>query len=776
MAASPWHIWISRFHMQKFLLPLCESITLLGLILAMTSVKKWRRYWGALLATFGFILGLHAYWACYVLAPVWATFLLYLFIFHRSGVRRNWAPLLLACILTFALAVPTIWHFSYELGSSGYVKSKFDFGDSVYLHKVVRNLKFLFWGLSSASEYECFVTAPVTFLFLVGLVKAVTQFRSSIPSALIVINFTWFFIGIAATWAHDMYMTGLIFSVYCLAGQGLAWIGQSLMSTFAGGRWLFLGVAPIALVCQQAVANYPEALVFPRHTSFGPYVNPGTHLRNEMRAFTKTHSVWASRPEMGDGLWWLHEQGFPEYAFVENLNVFSPEAPWFDADKVQGTAGVELYLRPSKESQRLIDETLKKLYPHLTVTEIPVPAPYNQYSGFQAPKAIRVSIAVAAINQLKGATSTRVGDMTETQGFLLIPRDAVYSFCHNETSTPLLTIDDQSIEVPPCAAQGTPKYTAALDAGLHPVLISGSRGASELDLLVRSEGTNELRFANILWGFTPPSAGQWAREHRAPYGVPASFVYESVDVYPQKDLAFLRGISGFSATEPILSFMDGVYSFDRASNTKKRILPSIQDQTRLGRPSSPLLLQRKGTEIVAVNGTEIRKLFDSGGMQIVDFDHQGERASLLYPDGRVLISKDGAIELTAPATQGAGASSVAWAFDFIFVATRSGIYFQNITTNTSGKILGGVSLTRGLSSDAEGNVYAWTGLPNLQPKVFSNTGRRLFNASAGSTALFVDKDGKPINGLTLPKFLGDEVLVAEGNNLRLFRRRALNER
>jgi len=772
MAVSPWHIWISRFHMQKFLLPLCESITLMGLILVVTSGKRWGRYGGAFLATFGFILGLHAYWACYVLAPIWATFLIYLVVFHPSAVRHSWGPLLLACILTLGLTLPTIWHILPELGSSGYVKSKLDFGDNVFTRKVVRNIKFIFWALSPTSKYESFVTAPVTFLFLVGLIKAVTQFRSSIFSALIVINFAWFFIGIAATWAHDMYMTGLLFSVYCLAGQGLALIGQGLTTTFAGGRWLFLGVAPIALVCQQAVANYTEALVYPKHTSFGPYVNPGTHLRDEMRAFTQTHSVWASRTDLGEGLWWFHEQGFPEYAFVDKLNTFTPGAPWLDAGKVQGTAGVELYLGAGQESQRVIDETLKKLFPHLRVTGIPVPPPYSDYPGFKAPKALRVSISISDINELKEATSTHVTDMTETSGFLVIPRDTAYSFCHEETSTPRLIIDDQNVEVSPCTEQGTRKQTAILDAGLHPVVVLGGQKASDLRLRVHSDGTGDLSFAALLWGFATPTANEWANEHRAPYGLEASFVYELVDVYPQQNLAFLRFISGFSETAPILSFMDGVYSFDRTSNTMKRLLPSLQDPAKLGRPGLPLLLQRKSTQLDFLNGSDARSFFDSKGTSIFDFDNQGERAALLRGDGSVLLAKDGAIEATVAVTEEAGAWGLAWAFDSMYVGARSGIYFKNIKTNTSGKVVGSFSGARGLSSDLEGNIYAWTGQPNVPVKVFSKTGHRLYSGAEDHTALFIDKDGKALNGLLLPKFLGNEVLVAEGNNLRLFRRRA----
>jgi hypothetical protein len=775
MAASPWHIWISRFLMQKYLLTLCESITLLGLTLTVTAIKGSGRYWGAALAAFGFVLGLHAYWGCYVLAPVWATFLLYLLVFHTSRVRQCWGPTLVACVLAAGLSVPLILELLPQLSNSGYVKSKIDYGDTVFLSKFIRNLDFLFWALSSAHSKHgsAFIPAPITFLFLVGLARAIRRFRSSITSALIVINFCWFFAGIALTWAHDMYMTGLIFSVYCLAGQGLAWIGQSLVNSFGVGRAVFLGILPIAFVCHQAFTNYTEAFMLPRHTAFGPYVNPATHLRKEIQASTETHSVWLPKIEFGERLRLMHDQGFPDYAFVRKLNTFKEDMPWFDLQKVRGTAGVEMFFRPMDSTTKIIDGTLKQLYPHVIVTALPVPPPYDQAPEFKDPRAIRVTIPLSDIMQLKEASSTQVGDTVETRGYLTISDEGIYSFCYQDGSKPQLTINDQALEVTPCADGSAQRTMVFLGIGLHPVVIRGERRASELTLVANPQGGTDIPFTELVWGFASPTAQEWARVHRGDSGKPATFGYEAAESYPITPPSGFRQISGFSALDPVLLFMDGVYGFDRQARSLTREVAFAERPTLLGRPGSPLIIQHQATKLFAVTGSEIKLLVDTTGKPIIDFDHEGELLATLHPDGTVSITRNGAIETTVPVVKDEQATSVAFSRNSLFVATQKGIYFKNLTTGAAGKVVAELSVVTGLSSDAEGNIYAWTPHSDTPTKVFNNGGERLFNASAGTTNLFVDKEGKPVNRIILPKFLSDTTISFQGDTLQVFQRRGI---
>lgn len=775
MAASPWHIWISRFLMQKFLLTLCESITLLGLTLAVTAMKSSGRYWGAALAAFGFVLGLHAYWGCYVLAPVWATFLLYLLVFHPSRARQCWGPMLVACVLAAGLSIPAILELLPQFGSSGYVKSKFDYGDNVFLNKVIRNLDFLFWALSSATSKHgaAFIPAPITFLFLVGLARAIRRFRSSITSALIVINFTWFFAGIALTWAHDMYMTGLLFSVYCLAGQGLAWIGQALVNSFGVGRAVFLGVLPLAFVCHQAVTNYTEALLLPRHTAFGPHVAPATQLRKEIRASTETHSVWLSKLGFGEGLWLMHEQGFPDYAFVRKLNIFKEDVPWFDPQKVRGTAGVEIFLRPMNSTTKIIDGTLKQLYPHAIVTALPVPPPFDQAPEFKDPRALRVTIPLSDITQLKEAPSTQVGDTVETRGYLTISDEGIYSFCYQDGSKPQLTINDQALEVTPCADVGAKKTMLFLGAGVHPVLVRGQRKASELTLVAKPEGGTDIPLADLVWGFASPTAQEWASEHRGDSGKPTAFVYEEAESYQLKLPNGFRQISGFNKYDAVLLYMDGIFGLDRQSRSLTRALAFFEQPTMLGRPGSPLLIQRHATKVFSVTGSEMKLAFDTEDTPIIDFDHEDDRLALLRADGTVLITRNGVIETTVSIVQDEQAMTVAFSHNSVFVTTRKGIYFRNMTTGASGKIVAELAMNTGLSSDAEGNLYAWHPSGTTPTKVFTNEGARLFNASTGTTNLFVDKNGNPVSGIIFPKFLNDATTTVQGDTLRVFQRRGI---
>lgn len=774
MAASPWHVWISRFLMQKFLLTLCESITLLGLALTVTATRSSRRYWGATLAASGFVLGLHAYWGCYVLAPVWGIFLVYLILFHPSRARQCWAPLLTACVLGAALSVPVLMELLPQLGGSGYVKSKFDYGDTDYLRKVIRNLDFIFWGLSSApsSHGAPFIPAPVTFLFMVGLARAIRRFRSSITSALIVINFTTFFAGIALTWAHDMYMTGLLFSVYCLAGQGVAWIGQTLVTTFGCGRPLFLGILPLVFVGQQAVTNYTEALLLPTHTSFGPYVDPGSHLRAEMRAMTQTHSVWVLKSGLGRGLWLMREQGFPDYAFVDTLNILNEDAPWFDLHKVEGTAGVEIFLRPRIPAWTVLDTTLTQLYPHRIVTPLTVPPPHNQVPDYKEPRALRVSIPLSDITQLKQPSITRIGDTVKTAGYLTISNDGMYSFCHQDGPRPELIVNGQSLDVPSCSDTSAQSSMVYLGTGVHPASVTGQRIASELTLIAKPQGKPDVPFADLLWGFTSPDAAQWALTHRGHSGKPTTFLYETRETLPRLPVNRFWQISGLSSRNPVLLFAEGMYAFDRQSNSFNKVFTFFDDPVVLGRPGVPLLVLQKPSKVFAVENTEMKLVFDATPTPIVDFDQQGDRLAILHADGRVVVVKNGVIETTVSMTQEEYVMSVVFSRDSVFVATQSGIYMRNIATGASDKIADHLPVNAGLSSDAEGNLYVWSPNKGELTKVFTNDGERLFSPSAGNTALFVDKDGTPVTGLLFPKFVGDEVTVVEEGTMRVFRRRA----
>ena len=776
MATSPWHIWISRFLMQKFLLPFCESITLFGLIVAATGIKRSHRYLGAVVAAIGFILGLHAYWGCYVLGGTWAVFLVYLVAFHRDQARRYLGPLFTASFLATCLALPVLYVLIPELGASGYIKSKLDYGDNVFLHKVVRNLEFLLWALSSStSKYgTSFVTAPVAFLFLVGLFGAVRRFRSSIPSALLVINFTLFFVGIMVTWAHDMYMTGLLFSVYCLAGQGLVRSGQTLIAAFGGGRALFLGLAPIALLGEQAVTNYMVSLVRPTYTFFSPYANPATHLRDEMRALTSTHSVWIPRREFGESLWTLCDQGFPEYAFVRKLHVFNPDVPWFEPSAVQGTQGAELYLIPSEGSQRLIDTTLRKLYPNLVVHSLPVPPPHDQHPENLAPRALRVSIPVSDVFSLKEAPATPVGNEIESRGFLGVAQDVVYSFCSEDNVRPQLIVDDRTIEVMSCSDQSAKKHFAFLGAGLHPVRIVAQHKSAELKLFAKTKDGAASPIRELLWGFSPPDANAWAHQNRGDSGKPASFVYEARESFPQRDLDPLRSISARNGNETILSFMKGIFSFDRASNTTKQILDfQIGDFVKLGRAGTPLLMLRSGAKIFSLVGTTEKQLHDFG-CPVTDFDQQGDKVATLCADGRIFITKGEKVETTTWVVKDQAVTGLVWIGDTLYVGTTVGTYYRNIITGTTGKIVGALMFNMGMSADDRGNIYIWSSDRNWTPKVYSSSGERLFDPTTGSTEFFFDEKGAPLKGVIMPKFFADGFLGAYGNDLRIFQKRAVN--
>jgi hypothetical protein len=775
LASSPWHMNISRVLMQKFLLTLCESITLLGLILAATASKSSRRLAGALLAVLGFVLGLNAYWGCYVLAATWGSFLLYLLAFHRSSVAQWGKPLLGASIIAFGLGLPVILKILPELGLSGYVKTKFDFGGDSFVLKVIRNLEFLFWALSSSKSRfgEPFVTAPTAFLFLVGLVRAAQQFRSSPGSALLLLNFAWFFIGIAVTWAHDMYMTGIIFSVYCLAGQGAIWIGQKLANNFGGGRAMLLGVVPLVLVGQQAFVNYTKALFTPIYART-PYVQPAADLRDEFRALTKTHSVWLPMKGLGETLLSRHNLKYPEYAFVPKVNTFDTHVPVFDTSKIQGSAGIELYLLPTPSTQILVQDTLKKLYPNLTITRLRPPPPHDRRPEYSNPTALRISIPIEDVTRLKEAPATTIGDTLRTQGFLAIPREGFYSFCHEEPAKPQLEINEQPFDLASCSDPDAGKRVVFLGTGLHRVVILGQRKAGELKILARMHGGSERPLRDLLWGFAASSAQEGANTKRGDSGKPTSFIYELTEVFPQAAQKVAQ-VSAFDNMTAVLASKNSIYAFERGSRAPKQVGSSIVELSALGRPGNPLLIaQRKpAMQVLSIRGEDTSVVFDSPNASILDFDQQGDRLALLREDGRVTLTKGGAVETTISVIPEKPATAVAWIADSIFVTTPHAIYSKNLSTGVSGRIAGDFSVLKNLSSDGEGNLYAWAPHQNETTRVFSSSGQRLLHTSGISTAIVLAKDGKPTRGLSLPKFLSDEIFAIDGNNLLILRKKAV---
>ncbi len=117
--------------------------------------------------------------------------------------------------------------------------------------------------------------------------------------------------------------------------------------------------------------------------------------------------------------------------------------------------------------------------------------------------------------------------------------------------------------------------------------------------------------------------------------------------------------------------------------------------------------------------------------------------------------------------------SVAFSRNSVFVTTRKGIYFRNMTTGASGKIVAELAMNTGLSSDAEGNLYAWHPSGTTPTKVFTNEGARLFNASTGTTNLLVDEEGNSVSGIIFPRFLNDATTTVQGDTLRVFQRRGI---
>lgn len=772
LASSPWHLFISRFLMQKFLLTLCESITLLGLIVAVTGATSARRYCAAILAAVGFVLGLHTYWGCYVLAATWTTFLLYLIIFHRSYARQFLGPLVVASVLALIVSLPAIEVVAGHRAPLGYVKTKFDFGDDVFLNKVMRNIEYVFWGLSASINKggSPYVTAPVAFLFLVGLIRAVKRFRSSIPSALILINFAWFFAGIVATWAHNMYMTGLIFSVYCLAAQGAVWIGQALASAFGGGRLLLLGIAPLALVGHQGVTNYKKALFSPI-AGHSPYQQPASHLFDQIRAFSETHSVWLPMRGLGDTLARNHNLKYPEYAFVSKLHTFDANIPLFDTRAIEDSAGIELYLLPTPLSEILINDSLKVLYPNLVVTHLGAPPPYDQMPQYRSPTALRVSISLSDVMQLKTTSGVTLGDKIENRGFLAVTREGFYSFCYQESSKPRLVINNEPFEMMSCSEHAASQRLVFLGVGVHQVVVQSQLESSALKIISRHQDGTERPLQDLLWGFTTPSVQEWAKKNRGVLGKRSSFVYEVAEMFPNIAEKILK-ISGLNTNTAVLSGWDGLLTFNRGSSTTQRYLPSIDQEVMLGRPGTPLLIgNRGGTKVFAVLGDQMNLVFDAKSIAILDFDQQGDRLALLRSDGQVIITEKGGVETTIKITPAKPATSVAWISDTLYVATPEGIYYRKLSTGTSGRIAGDFSVLKNLSSDVDGNLYAWSPHQKEPTRVFSSSALQLYNAAANSTAIFLSQKGEPIRGLNLPKFLSDDVFAAYGNNLLIFRKK-----
>lgn len=119
MATSTWHIVLSRTAFRANMTPLLTALTLWALLSIPFAKTRARQYWWALLFGASFALGFYTYIAYRVMAPLLFLLVLWPFLaaLKTMGLRallRQYAPLLVVSVLSFAVVIAPLTQYFYN--------------------------------------------------------------------------------------------------------------------------------------------------------------------------------------------------------------------------------------------------------------------------------------------------------------------------------------------------------------------------------------------------------------------------------------------------------------------------------------------------------------------------------------------------------------------------------------------------------------------------------------------------------------------------------------
>ncbi|MCX6354746.1 MAG: glycosyltransferase family 39 protein [Candidatus Aureabacteria bacterium] len=517
LAISPYNQWACRNGYNTCYIPLFVML-FFGLLYQMT--RSARKIPLAILAGVAFALGMHGHWAFALEAPAALSFLIYCTFTERGFLRSTWLAVIILAVTTALLMTPYTRFFLRDMNRAGYITKATNPNPGARGEKYILNFRTAL--ITYTASYNPLPgNKGVLAAGGIGGLLCLVRFRRSRACALLMMLFAIHLAGLTITTANRWYISYLLIFWLGFAAVAGAEAWRALESLFAFTTWRVAtagGAIAALIVC--SVADY--RIFFHDYIFSTMHFDPGLmacYAADDILAESKDYDIYLPKQELNNDLGFEPADlayALPRYNFIISSGIIRTTSLFFPGTPTDAHQGLVAY-PPSVPFWKNIEiPRLSSLYPHMAVTPLPAPEPWNAKlsSGLR-----RLAISAEDLNLRQGLRIERAAPEGWTaRGYFVAEAPGTYLFkcaegCRMEVG-------------------GTPvDGPLLLSAGTVSVQITG-QGSPTPELHVSRTGPDK-KAVEIARGVfnAPPEAEAAIASCISKSAVPCQFVYSNSKTY-----------------------------------------------------------------------------------------------------------------------------------------------------------------------------------------------------------------------------------------------------
>lgn len=406
VAISWWHLWATRNGYHQFLTPLFQALVLGGLVRGLRDQRP-RALW---LAAAALVVGLHAYWALYLLPPFVVLALAVFAWWWPSQWRRMRSTVGTCAVVTVVASIPAILDVSSEPEGFAYVFGGLQpvrVGASTLSQKLATNAAFLrrafFPEFASAAVPPVVLDPVVRTSLLIGLGTALWAARNSFAALATVGLLGLNVAALLAAISNEFYIIAVFVPVYVLAGLGVARFYKEAQRTGALLAWPVLALL---------VGIWVSAAVQSERRFFGPWaVNMFRSPQHPQGVAFLLVPHWKACVQAATCMVPMSEPGrdfevealslgwkLRAYAWLHQVRRVESNTALFTPMQVVPGRPVEIFLPDSVHARERLLRIWQEHYPEAVVEAVPPPPPWDELT----PRTLawRVRIPPAALERM----------------------------------------------------------------------------------------------------------------------------------------------------------------------------------------------------------------------------------------------------------------------------------------------------------------------------------------------------------------------------------------
>jgi hypothetical protein len=442
-ASSYWHLFISRYGYNLFLLPFFQALFILTLCLALKRNSLVFHIISGLVVA----LALHAYWGCYLIPIVWLGVMIYLWLFNKTLWNSSKYKFLIALLVFLLCIIPLIYFFytNYQFDLS-YPISKFyensKIGDSIST-KLHKNIVAIAWSLSGNSNAGSWAhSAPLTnlalsCLFFYGLINLIRNLNDRYENPLIFLMFFIYLLGLCIT-TTELYIAALLVPIIYLTAYGFLQFLITFQSYKSKQLVQFKLLCFMILLICFAMKDWNTFFFERIHTQF--YKSSWFILGENLKESLTNSNVFIPFEEpdrdFGPEITEL-ANNYKYYHFIKSIQSFTPKKIFFTPSDFFNDKNVEIYLPAHSNAHTQIIHDLETLYPFLHKQLLPFPAPYNvgPYRAEYIAQKITLSGTLLKQQLTKLFSEEKNKANNKILGYFYAPKDGEYHFRHSSDNS-----------------------------------------------------------------------------------------------------------------------------------------------------------------------------------------------------------------------------------------------------------------------------------------------------------------------------------------------------